>query len=253
MGMKKIVLFIIIILVVFAFSACKTSKKEMSTASTNISMEIPETGNIIDLTEKNNQIAYASAGDILLIAFKDSAKSQNQWSFRGPIEQKIVTLKEHNIITENDSRIKDTEILNEWRLKVLNDTDFEIVFLYENSLKPSNPTRYFRVFVINYSKRNKAPDLILSSPKNNDALSQKFILQGYSKSKNKIIHYAIENEEMTLLSQGIITLPDNTSYFEKIITLKNINNENGFLTIYQKNDTDNSQYNVTKIPINFDK
>lgn len=251
--MKKIIFFIIIVLVIFAFSACKIGNEKTATTATNIAVEIKETGNIIDITNKNNQIIFANPGDIILIDFMDKEKSPNQWSFKSPVKQEIISLKEHNVITENDSRVKIGEVLNEWKLKILKDSDFEIIFTYENSLKPGNPIQYFRAQIISGKKQDETPDIIIQDPKTDDVLGQKFVLRGYLKNTDTTVYFKILNNENAAVAQGLIHIVDNSSYFEKNIDIKKIISDQGILMVYQTNKKDNAEYNIIKIPVKFKK
>src|SRR3989344_7245886 len=129
--MKKIIFFFVIVLAIFGFSACKIQGEKVIDVGINKAVEVQESGTTINITDKNFQIVYARPGDILELNFVDTKNSQNQWSFRSPIQQEIVSLKEHKILSENDSRVKPGEILNSWKLKILKNTNFELLFSYE--------------------------------------------------------------------------------------------------------------------------
>lgn len=251
--MKKIIFFIVVVLAVFGFSACKQSEVKTGDVSVNKVVEVQETGTIVDLTNENNKIAYVNPGDVLVINFIDAKDSKNQWSFRNPMENGIISLKEHSIITEKDSRIKEGETLNEWKFKVLKEANFEIVFSYENAMKPSTPLKYFRTEIISAKKANEIPDIIVNSPKPDEAVSQKFQLNGYSKSDNKTLQYKLMDAKNATSTFGLIIIGNDSFYFEKSIDIKKANAGEANLIIFQINPDDNSEYNSLTIPITINK
>jgi len=237
--MKKIIFFFVIVLAIFGFSACKIQGEKVIDVGINKAVEVQESGTTINITDKNFQIVYARPGDILELNFVDTKNSQNQWSFRSPIQKEIV------------SRVKPGEILNSWKLKILKNTNFELLFSYENAIKTNTPLKTFRVEIIVDKSKNDIPDIMVNSPKSDDAVGQKFIINGYSKSNNKNIFYTITNTENKTILEGRLTVPTDSSYFEKNIDLKKGVYEKGVLKIYQVNEGDTMQYNSTTIPISF--
>ena len=251
--MKKIIFFIVIVLAVFGFSACKQNEVKTDGISANIAMEVQETGTIIDITNKTGQIVYAKPGDILSINFIDTKNSKNQWSLRSALEHGVVSLKNHNIISEKDARIKEGEALNEWNFKILREGNFEIVFAYKNALKPSAAIKTFRVEIVSGKRADEIPDIIINAPKPGESATQKLQIRGYSKSANKTLRYKFLDSRPATTTVGMIIIGNDTSYFEKTLDIQKANQGAGNLFLYQTNEQDNSEFNSISIPITVNK
>ena len=249
--MKKTFGIFLLLLIFISVTACKMKKSDVVSSPINKSIEAAETGVVVDATEKNNQIIYAKPGDIILIVLRGQLNEFNQWSLREPVTEGFVNLSDHKIITENDLRLKVGEYISEWKFKVLKEDVFQIVFRFENPLKPAVPLNTYRVAVISFSDMKKVPYIIVNEPKNNAEVLTKFIIAGYVQAQEKTVYYKISDTENNLLSEGAIKLGEKSSYFEKTIEYRNPRKRDINLEVFQKTtDTDPILYTV-QIPLTF--
>lgn len=90
----------------------------------------PETGVVLDITEKNGQSSTAKPGDILYLKLTGEAASGKQWAVVSPTSSDYIMLKGHKLIGLTDSKAPDGQFTDEWWLKVEKTGNFELQFDY---------------------------------------------------------------------------------------------------------------------------
>lgn len=125
--MKKILSIFIILFLAFSLSACRKNteaewQKEI--------YGVPETGTVLDITEKNDQTIIVMPGDILYLKLKGESDSGKQWSVTSPTTGNFLMLKDHKTIGLNDPQILGGEFTDEWWLKIESKGEFYLQFDY---------------------------------------------------------------------------------------------------------------------------
>lgn len=137
--MKKILLLLVIFSLAFSLAACRQSAED------KLQQEIygvKETGNVIDISDKNGQTITTTPGDVLYLKLTGEAESNNQWNVVAPVAGNFLMLKDHKVTGLIDKKVLEGKFTDEWWLKIENKGTFEIQFNYgevgkdaENSFK----------------------------------------------------------------------------------------------------------------------
>ena len=104
--MKKFLPLLIILFLAFSLSACR---KNTETERQREIFGVPETGTVLDITEKNGQTLTVTPGDILYLKLRGESKSGKQWSVISPTSGNFLMLKDHKLIGLNDTQIPQAE------------------------------------------------------------------------------------------------------------------------------------------------
>lgn len=112
--MKYKVLAIGVLLLAVIFTGCTKKTGENKTV---LPEDLPETGNVVDVSQKSGGSMNFVPGDIVYIRLVGEANSQKQWSVVSPTSSDILVLKDHKITGLTDETAK--EFTDEWWLKVV--------------------------------------------------------------------------------------------------------------------------------------
>jgi len=121
-------LLIVTFFLFFSLTACKNKEKAVDPE-----LEIkgvPETGTIIDISDKNSQSVTATPGDVLYLKLTGEADSGKQWSVSEPTSGNFLMLKDHKLVGMNDPNILEGQFSDEWWLKIEEKGTFKLKYIY---------------------------------------------------------------------------------------------------------------------------
>lgn len=245
---KKIALISIVFVSMYLFIACQ---KGNIFKITNSTAEVSETGATHDITDKNNSVIFVKPGDIVKIVFFHDSNSPSQWNFRDPIQGNYLTLKDHFIIKENDSRLKKGQYISEWRMKILKTGEFPIRFHKEDPLQQNDLEGVYAVKIISGKNPKQVPYIIIDTPQANDTVVKTIKLIGYAKSADGKIFYRLKNQKWDITGDTHTThKAPRYGYFEEKIDVKPFMTE-GILEVFLIDEKTNAQTNLVLIPLKF--
>lgn len=88
----------------------------------------PETGTVLDITEKNGESATLVPGDVIYLKLVGEANSLKQWTVYSPTSTSALVLKDHKLVGLQDEEAE--EFTDEWWLKVVEAGNFNLTFNY---------------------------------------------------------------------------------------------------------------------------
>jgi len=247
---KKILFSIILLGGIIGLVACRQNSAN-SNVNNQASQEVPDSGVVIDITEKNGQIIFANLGDELIIDLKGNTDDKYQWSFREPISGGFLILKKHNIIETDDKRLANNEFISEWRFKLIKSGTFEIRFDYENSFLSSKPKKVFRIKVTTDSA-SALSNIIIDSPMAGETVKDKIMIRGYAKTISGKINYRVKNSEGKNITEGVITTTASDpayGYFEKEVKVITVAGQDLTVELYQIAIADGQEIDLTKVEL----
>ncbi len=210
---KRILLIILAVVIVFGLGGCL--KKEVENQLTNTS--VPDTGKIIDITEKNKQVIAAVPGDAILITLKTKKNEDWQWSFREPIAGEYLSLKRHDIITEGDTRVLEDEMISEWKFKIEKAGEFNIRFNLEESTETKNPKEVFLVKIISDKNKKELENILVDEPLDKQDFTGPLKVAGFARVFEGTVNYRLKDSEGKVLAEGFATAKQGApefGYFE---------------------------------------
>lgn len=245
---KKIALASIVFVSMYLFIACQ---KGNIFKITNSTAEVSETGVTHDITDKNNSVIFVKPGDIVKIVFLYDSSSSSQWNFRDPIQGNYMTLKDHFIIKENDSRLKKGQYISEWRMKILKTGEFPLRFHKEDLLQQNALEEVFAVKIISGKNPKQVPLIIIDAPQANDTVIKIIKLMGYAKSTDGKIFYRLKNQKWDITG-SVLTIhkAPQYGYFEAKIDVQPFITE-GVLEVFLKDEKTEAQTDLVVIPLKF--
>jgi len=127
--MKKSLLVISILLVAVIFAGCSKADKGNDSEVVDTSIYgVPETGTVIDITERNTLVATTTPGDVLYLKLLGESSSGKQWTVSAPTSGNSIMLQDHKITGLGDE--VGGEFTDEWWLKVEEIGEFSLQFDY---------------------------------------------------------------------------------------------------------------------------
>lgn len=234
---KKILLIIFLTTAVLFLVSCQHEKNISEGISTNTSLEVPETGVVKNITDKNGSLITVKPGDQALVNLRGEKNKPYQWSYKDPIFGGYLLLKDHRFIAENDPSLQENEFITQWKMKILKEGEFTLRLHYEDSLKPDVPKKIFRVKVVSSIEVPILKPLYIDNPKEGATMSKEVLLQGYKKRNGLALGIILKNNEGKILSQENIPSgesADEYEFFEKKIKYKIPKDPTAFLEIFYK-------------------
>lgn len=125
--MKKVLISLIVLSLTFSLTAC--FKKQVDESEVAID-GVPETGRVLDISDKIGQTATVTPGDILYLKLTGESDSDKEWSVVAPTTGDYLKLKDHKVIGLTDPKILDGQFTNEWWLKIEAEGIFDMQFDY---------------------------------------------------------------------------------------------------------------------------
>lgn len=106
-----------------------------ATRQTIVEPEIPadgvvETGNTIDVSEKNGENVLTTPGDLVYLKLFGQGGTLKQWFVTSPTSSNAISLKDSNITNLNET---DTTSTSEWWIKILETGTTTLQFNYSQS------------------------------------------------------------------------------------------------------------------------
>lgn len=253
---KKFFVYLLALVILFSVVACKRSERgAFDKSTTSPSAEVQETGVVHDITEKNGQLLLVVPGDILLVKLPFSSKTSFQWSFREPITGRYLALKEHTFVKNIDETKEESEkdVLSIWRLKVLREGDFTLLFHYGDPFTPENPQEVFRMKIISRNERGaNLPLLIMDSPREEQEIASPLLISGYAKmTDSRIVFLLKEQEGQEVIVEGEIPLKKSDQeyqYFEQSVSFDYDGDSPLVLAVSEKSP-DGSERLLQTIPV----
>lgn len=133
---KKLLTLFVLSFLVFGLAACKNKSTEQKEVVT------PETGNVVDVSDKNTQEVTVTPGDVLYL--KLIGKEQGmQWMAASPTSSDCITLKNQTVEGLNQPK---TDAVFQWWIKIEKTCTFNLQFDY-SKIKEA-PATSFKVKVI---------------------------------------------------------------------------------------------------------
>jgi len=127
--MEKSLLVISILLVAVIFAGCSKADKGNDSEVVDTSIYgVPETGTMIDITERNTLVATTTPGDVLYLKLLGESSSGKQWTVSAPTSGNSIMLQDHQITGLGDEAGQ--EFTDEWWLKVEEIGEFSLQFDY---------------------------------------------------------------------------------------------------------------------------
>ena len=141
--MKKIIFLSLILAAAFGLAACKNQAQTDSAAEIS---GVPETGLVLDITEKNGQTTTVTPGDVLYLKLTGEADSGKQWTVTAPTKGNSLRLKDHKIVGLDNPEILAGQFTDEWWLKIEEPGAFDLKFDYGVSGEPAE--QFFSLEVV---------------------------------------------------------------------------------------------------------
>jgi predicted secreted protein len=246
---KKILLIITISVLVMGLVACK---KGTDNHQYETNHSVPDTGRVIDVTEKNNSIVFTEPGDAILITLKAEKDSGFQWSFREPISGGYLTLKRHDIITENDPRLEEGELISEWKFKIEKAAQFNILLEYEQPAVSKEPKEVFLIKIVSDKNKNEVPNIFVDTPNSDTEFLSPLKLTGFARVFEGTVNYRLKDENDNVLAEGFIQAKVGApefGYFEKEIEFTEPESGKGTLEVFQISAKDGSEIDKVLISL----
>ena len=127
--MRKIIFSIIVLSLAFSLTACRKNNAVTEDLLINIS-GAPETGVVLDVSDKTGQTVTVSPGDVLYLKLTGEADSGKQWVVVSPTTGDYVMLKDHKVVGINDPKILEGQFTDEWWIKIEDTGTFTLQFNY---------------------------------------------------------------------------------------------------------------------------
>src|SRR3989338_3335006 len=102
---NKIVLASLILLAGLAVTGCK--KAEPVDTGLDQGSGVPETGLVIDISDKNGSSATTTPGDVLYIKLTGAPDYGKQWNVAAPTSGDWIMLKDHKVVDLNNQEAKE--------------------------------------------------------------------------------------------------------------------------------------------------
>lgn len=142
--MKKFLLTTLLFAVFLSLVACQKKTPQLEPVETSV----PETGKVLDISEKNGQEINVTPGDVLYLKLTGEGGSGDQWLTISPTSGDYLSLKDHQVEGLNEP---DTTSTSQWWLKIEQVCDFYLQFDYGKI--GEEPEDNFRIRVI--SQKNQ--------------------------------------------------------------------------------------------------
>jgi len=142
---KKTFLILAIFVLAVFISACQKSAPA-PIEQTNVNRGVPETGNVIDVSEKSGETFNVVPGDVVYLKLVGQSKSGKQWTVVSPTQGDYLSLKEQKVTGLDDKEILAGKTNFEWWLKIENKGEFDLQFDYAKPGKKAEQT--FKIKVI---------------------------------------------------------------------------------------------------------
>lgn len=126
---KKIYLSLVILAMAFSVTAC-APKPAAESVNQTVSDGVKETGNVIDVSDKDGQTVTAKVGDVIYFKLVGKAASGNQWTVVKPVSGDSILLKDHKTTDINNSKAPNGEFSDEWWIKIEKSGTIEMQFDY---------------------------------------------------------------------------------------------------------------------------
>lgn len=146
---KKLFLFSILLLsiVLVGCSVLKPAEKEGKEKVTTV----PETGTIVNATDKDGQEILVVPGDVVELNLTGTESSEFIWTIISPTSEDCISLKEHkNTGTEEGSLI----VTSDWKFKVEKFCSVDLSLNYIDFKDIENPKDTFSVKIISQDLQN---------------------------------------------------------------------------------------------------
>lgn len=197
-----------------------------------VSSAVPETGTVLDLSDRNQQVVITVPGDVLTVPLIGAADGRMQWSFRSPISGGYLTMKAHTVTTE-DARISSGEQLSEWTFKVEQAATFPLRFEYHNPASKLAPVKVFSVLVV--ADRTEAQlAAVLADIEKLQATGGTAVIGGFARAGVEQVRYLLKDEAGATVASGVIPVPDADAgfrHFEKTVWFALPRTPNGALVL----------------------
>lgn len=112
---KKFLIISLSFIVILAIVGCK-KKTDQLIQSNPVNLEVPETGRVIDISDKEGQEVTVTAGDILYLKLASKSEKGYQWLTISPAGGDCLTLKDQKV--DGLAQPNATSTTFQWWLKV---------------------------------------------------------------------------------------------------------------------------------------
>lgn len=126
-GVKRFSFVILVLALAIVVVGCKKKVVEEEIIDPRI-FGVPETGVVIDATDRNGGSATTTPGDIIYIKLTGEALSGKQWSVAAPTSGSQLMLFDHQVVDLLNEEAE--EFTDEWWLKIEETGEFLIKFTY---------------------------------------------------------------------------------------------------------------------------
>lgn len=251
---KKFFFFVVILIIAVGFIACKRNTGQNVLEKASEKMEKVKTH---DITKENKKVVFADAGEIIYVALYGKSEDKFQWSLREPLSGNYISLVKHDVVSQKDNRIKEGELISEWKFKIEKEGEFNLRLEYENAFISKNPKDVFVVKVINPKSKDAQKKIFIDQPVQNQVINHNVIkLMGFASVYEATLNYRLNDTNNKILDQGFIQTtagaPD-YGYFEKDVKLATSPKTlSGILEVFQISAQDGSEIDTEKLNVIFD-
>lgn len=234
--------------------ACSNRRPD---AAVNANVAIPETGVVVDLSERNGTAVFVQPGDVLLVNLKgDNVKyPRSQWSFRAPLTGNELTLKRHEAFIPDGASDQAGSFTAVWEFKVERASAFEIRLEYEQ-LGQRAPLETFSVYVVSDRSESETANILILSPQPEAVAKSPLVMHGYARTFEGTVRFRLRDEFGVVLTEGFTTAtagePSSRRTFTQSITFSKPSTGRGSLEVFQDDAGTGGEIDTVIVPLVFD-